>query len=59
MDELITKLRSMMSNVVKTMAVELATGEGWAAWLGVLAQTQVAIRAVEAIQAAEAEGSKE
>ena len=40
----------MRASTVKTMTDELARDEGWASWLPLLAQIEVAIRAVEAVE---------
>ena len=51
MSDLIAKLREMRATTVKRIAGELARDEAWASWLPLLAQVEVAIRAVEAVEA--------
>ena len=50
MPELIAHLRAMRSELVETMANEIAADGDWHAWLPLLAQVETAIRAVEAVE---------
>ena len=56
MSELAAHLRAMRTELVGTMASELAADGDWHAWLPLLAQVETAIRAVEAVTE---EGSRE
>ncbi len=56
MPELATRLRIMRAELVETMASELAADGDWHAWLPLLAQVEVTLRAVEAVAK---EGSSE
>ena len=49
MAELIEHLRAMRVEMVETMARELGVDGNWAAWLALLAQTEMALQAVEAV----------
>ena len=49
MAELLTRLRAMRRELVETMASELAADGDWHGWLGLLAQVETAIQAVEAV----------
>ena len=49
MAELAAHLRALRADLVETMAVELTADGDWHSWLPLLAQVQVALRAVEAV----------
>ena len=49
MPELIERLQTMRANLVEQMANEIAADGDWHAWLPLLAQVQVCIQAVEAL----------
>ena len=49
MTELAIHLRAQRAELVERMAVELAADGAWHAWLPLLAQVEVAIRAVGAV----------
>ena len=49
MPELAARLRTMRAKLVDTMANELAADGDWHSWVPLLAQTELAIRAVEAV----------
>ena len=49
MVELAARLRSLRTELVETMAGALASDGDWHAWLPLLAQVEVAIKAVEAV----------
>ena len=60
MPELIAELRAMRSELVETMARELAAEGDWRCWLSLLAQVEATIRAVGAVmeeRELEADGS--
>ena len=50
MPELIARLRAMRADLVEAMADDLAAEGAWHVWLPLLAQVEIAIQAVRAVE---------